>query len=124
MEEVRASTEHIPSEADAIYIIHLDRMVMREHALYIAKAIERHLPLSTFISHDVEEGSFMSFGTQYFAIGEQAARMADHLLKGAKAGEMPVEIPEFYLSINLKTAETIGLEIPDSIIRQADLVIR
>lgn len=123
-EEASAAAANIPDNVDAVYIIHLDRMVMSVHPEFVEAALDRHLPLSMFISGAVEHGALMSFGTQYFAIGEQAAQMAEHLLKGAKAAETPVEIPEFYLTVNLQTAETIGLAIPDSLIRQADFVIR
>jgi putative ABC transport system substrate-binding protein len=123
-EAVRSSAENIPDDVDAVYIIHLDRMVMQDHRAFIDNALERRLPLSLFASSGVERGALMSFGTQYYAIGEQAARMAEHILQGAEAAETPVEIPEFFLSVNLQTADTIGLEIPDSIIRQADLVVR
>ncbi len=123
-EAAQAAAADMPEDADAVYLIHLDRMVMSTHRDFITQTLARRLPLSMFVSDAVKNGALMSFGTQYFAIGEQAARMADHILKGAQTSEMPVEIPEFYLSVNLQTAETIGLEIPDSIIRQAHLVIR
>jgi putative ABC transport system substrate-binding protein len=124
-EEARASAENIPDDVDAVYIIYLDRMVMMAaRQAFIELTLQRHLPLSMFNQGDVEHGALMSFGTKYFAIGEQAARMADQILKGAQVAEMPVEIPEFYLSVNLQTAGAIGLEVPDSIIRQADLVVR
>jgi len=45
-------------------------------------------------------------------------------LLGNKPAELPVERSEFYLEINLQTAEAIGLEIPDTILRQADMVIK
>jgi putative ABC transport system substrate-binding protein len=57
-------------------------------------------------------------------VGRQAARLADQILKGAKPADLPVETPEFYLTLNLKAAETIGLDIPDEILRQADIVVR
>lgn len=123
-EAAKASAANIPAEADAVYIIHLDRLMMSARAEFTEATLERHLPLSVFISGAVRQGALMAFGTQYFAVGEQAAHMADHLLKGASPAETPVEIPEFYLSVNLQTAAQIGLEIPDSIIRQADFLIR
>jgi len=123
-DEVIASAENIPQDADAVYILFADRLVMTGHLQFIENAIERRIPLSAFVSDDVRDGALMAFGTVFEPIGEQAARIADQLLKGAPAAELPVEIPDFYLSINLRTAAAIGLEIPDSIIRQADFVIR
>jgi putative ABC transport system substrate-binding protein len=123
-EEAAASAENIPDEADAIYILYSDRTVMSARRAFIENAIERQLSLSMFRSEDTGEGALVSFGTKYIPIGEQAARMADQILKGTPAGELPVEIPEFFLSINLQTADAIGLDIPENLIRQADFVIR
>jgi putative ABC transport system substrate-binding protein len=123
-EEARASAQALPNDIDAIYIIHLDRMVMSARGDFAASALEHHLPLSVFDNRRISDGALMAFGTQYTSIGEQAAHLADQILKGAQAAELPVEIPEFYLTINLQAAEAIGLEISESIIRQADFVIR
>jgi putative ABC transport system substrate-binding protein len=57
-------------------------------------------------------------------MGEQAARMADQILKGTKPADLPVETAEFFLNINLKTAKAIGRDIPDAILTQANTVIR
>jgi putative ABC transport system substrate-binding protein len=56
--------------------------------------------------------------------GKQAARLADQIFKGAEPADTPVEVAEFYLAVNLKTAKAIGLAIPDEILRQADVIIR
>ncbi len=53
------------------------------------------------------------------------AYFIDRLLKGAKPGDLPVEqISKFHLAVNLRTAKTLGVKIPQSILMRADEVIR
>ena len=55
---------------------------------------------------------------------KQGASMADQIFKGTKPANLPVQTAEYYLEIDLKTAQAIGLNIPENILRQADKVIR
>jgi putative ABC transport system substrate-binding protein len=74
---------------------------------------------------NVPETDFLvTYAADWFAIGGQAARLADQILKGTKPADLPVETPEFFLHINLKAATAIGLVVPDDILRQAHLVLR
>jgi putative tryptophan/tyrosine transport system substrate-binding protein len=123
-EEAAAMAASIPEDVDAVYILFADRVVMPTSGAWIESATERGIPVSMLNSGGVYNGALMSFGTEFLRIGEQIARQADLILKGTNVADIPVEVPEFYLSVNLQTAETIGLEIPDSILRQADLIVR
>lgn len=84
--------------------------------------LERDIPVGGY--NRSEETLVLNYTADRTAQGQQAARLADQVLKGIKPADLPVESPEFLLNINLKTAEAIGLNIPDEILRQADKVIR
>jgi putative ABC transport system substrate-binding protein len=66
----------------------------------------------------------MSYGPTHRELLHGMARQLDQVLKGARAGDLPVEQPtEFRLVINSRTARSLGLAIPPSILARADEVI-
>ena len=71
-----------------------------------------------------EAGCVISYGTNVPQLFRRAATYVDKILKGAKAGELPVEQPtDFELIVNLKSAKAIGLTIPKELLLRADKVI-
>ncbi|HZC68377.1 MAG TPA: ABC transporter substrate binding protein, partial [Nitrospirales bacterium] len=66
----------------------------------------------------------LSYGANIRVMFRRAADIADKILKGAKPTEFPVERPtKFDLVVNVKTAKTLGLTIPQTLLLQADQVI-
>lgn len=87
-------------------------------------SLDKKIPLSGTNAFDAESGALMSYGANYRRVGEQAARLAHHVLEGAKPGNLPIELPEeFELIVNLKTAEKIGVKINSEFLAKANRVI-
>jgi putative ABC transport system substrate-binding protein len=71
-----------------------------------------------------DAGGLMSYGSNLPDLYRTAARLVDRILKGAKPGDLPFEIPTRYeLIVNLKTAKAMGLAIPEAFLLLADEVI-
>jgi putative tryptophan/tyrosine transport system substrate-binding protein len=88
-------------------------------------AIKNRLPLMTENGIWVDDGGLMSYAANDTESYRRIATFVDKILKGAKPSELPVEQPtKFEFAINLKTAKTLGIEIPQSVLFRADRVIR
>ena len=88
-------------------------------------AIKWRLPAIYENAASAEAGGLMSYGVSLLDLDRRAATYVDKVLKGAKPAELPVEQPtKFELVINLKTAKRIGLTIPQTVLFQADKVIK
>jgi putative ABC transport system substrate-binding protein len=72
----------------------------------------------------VTDGGLMSYGIDVVDQYRQAAGYVDRILKGTKPAELPVQLPaKFVLSINLKTAKGLGLDVPSLLQQRADELI-
>jgi putative ABC transport system substrate-binding protein len=90
----------------------------------VALAAEARLPAIYPFRGFAAAGGLMSFGTDYNDLFRRAALFVDKILRGANPGDLPVEQPtKFELVVNLKTARTLGLTVPQSLIARADDVI-
>jgi putative tryptophan/tyrosine transport system substrate-binding protein len=87
-------------------------------------AAQYRLPAIYAAREFVDEGGLMAYSVNYSDLYRRAAIYVDKVLKGAKAGDLPVEQPtKFDLVINVRTAKVLGLEIPDKLLALADEVI-
>ncbi len=88
-------------------------------------AINNGLPSICARSDYSENGCMMAYGPGYGIEGRDGARYVDKILRGTKPADIPVEQPmKFELVINLQTATKLGLTIPQSVLFQADKIIK
>jgi putative ABC transport system substrate-binding protein len=106
-------------------IVAPDIFTQLHHELIIALAAQQRLPaLYPFLRFAESGGGLLSYGVDIDDLYQQAAIYIDRILKGAKPGDLPVQVPtKFKLVVNLKTAKALGPTIPRSIMVQADEVI-
>jgi putative ABC transport system substrate-binding protein len=89
-----------------------------------ALALAQGLPSCHGFREAVTEGGLISLGPDLRVLARQSARLVDKILKGAHAGDLPVEQPDRYVtSVNLKTAKTLGITVPPTLLARADEVI-
>lgn len=88
-------------------------------------ALANRLPTVSGDTEFVKAGGLLSYWTSFDEINRRSGTYVDKILKGAKPGDLPIQQPtKFDLWINLKTAKVFGLAIPQSLLLQADEVIR
>ncbi|HTV27528.1 MAG TPA: ABC transporter substrate-binding protein [Xanthobacteraceae bacterium] len=105
----------------------LDGLIVDNDAYFVSKAAEIAtvgLPAIGGNREFAEPGFFATYGTRIFDATRHLASYVDHILKGAKPGDLPIEQPTtFELVINLRTAKALALAVPRTVLAQADDVI-
>jgi putative ABC transport system substrate-binding protein len=123
-EDIATAFATLRNKADTLYVVS-NALIAANRARIITLALSERLP--TIMSYDdyVEAGGLMSYGPDYADLFRRAADMVDKILRGTKPGDIPVEQPtKFALAINVKTAATLGLTIPQTLLAAADEVIK
>jgi putative ABC transport system substrate-binding protein len=111
------------SEADGALIVVPPGLVGAERDMVFRQAAQRRLPAVYQAKVYAQDGGLMSYGADAADLFRQSSTLVDRILRGAKPGELPVQVPtKFELAINLKTAKAMGLEIPQMLLARADEV--
>jgi putative ABC transport system substrate-binding protein len=90
----------------------------------ISAAAQNKVPAVYPVSWYIRDGGLLSYGPNLLDPFRRAATYVDRILRGAKPGDLPVQLPtKFEMVVNLKTAKALGLAIPPSIMLRADEII-
>jgi putative tryptophan/tyrosine transport system substrate-binding protein len=124
-EQIAAAFATAAKQGIGAMLIESDPFFTNRRDLLVALAAQYRLPASYQQREFADTGGLMSYGPSGPDSLRQAGRYAGKILKGANPAEMPVLTPEkLELVINLKTAKTLGLTVPASLLVSADEIIR
>ena len=113
----------VKEKPDALLIL-ADRVFLHNRKRMMEFAIQQRLPSVNAYRELVEAGGLMSYGPSYEDMHRRAAVYVNKILKGTKPADLPIEQPtKFTLLINLKTAKTLGLTVPPTLVARADELI-
>jgi putative tryptophan/tyrosine transport system substrate-binding protein len=122
--EVSSAARSLVGRADAIYIP-TDNTVVSALDSVIKVGVQNQMPVYAGDNDSVEAGAIAALGFDYQDVGRQTGRIVARILRGEKPGTIAVEAPsEIDLVINAKSAATMGVKIPDNILKTADKVIQ
>jgi putative ABC transport system substrate-binding protein len=118
-----ATFERLTSGAQALYVCP-DPLVNSNRVRIGILALGLRLPTMFGFREYVDPAGLMSYGPNIPDLFRRAGEYVDKILRGAKAGELPVEQPtKFELVVNLTVAKALGLKLPESLLLRADEVI-
>ncbi len=127
--EIRRAEDIAPAFAalappvDALNVVS-DSLVAANRTRMITLALARRLPTIFNNSDFVKAGGLMSYGANFPSMFRRTAELVDKILHGTKPSDIPVEqATKFDLTINLTTAQAVGLAVPESFLSRADEVI-
>ena len=114
----------IENDRPEALLILADRVFLHNRVRLMEFATRHRLPSVNAYHELVEAGGLMSFGPSYEDMHRRAAEFIDKILKGAKPGDLPVELPtKFTLVVSVKAAKALGITVSESFLLRADQVI-
>ena len=122
--EIEKAIEQIGSEPNGTLIVLAGPLTALHRDLIVISAVKHGLPLVYPYRYFTAAGGLFSYGPDTVDQYRVAAGYVDRILKGEKPADLPVQFPTKYtLVINLKTAKTLGLAVPDKLLALADELI-
>jgi putative ABC transport system substrate-binding protein len=122
--EIEREIDAFAQEPKGALIVVPSALGIAHRDLIVALAARHHLPAIYPYPVFARSGGFISYGVDLADLYRRAASYVDRILKGAKPGDLPIQLPtKFELIVNLKTAKALGLTIPEPFLQHADEVI-
>jgi putative ABC transport system substrate-binding protein len=107
-------------KVDAVFL--LNSIFISTHKIQIVnEAVKHKIPVGGGIS-TINKGPTITFGIQTQKVGRQASRLAQLILNGTAPKNIPIETADFFLSINMKTAQDAGITVSNDILMHADII--
>ena len=111
------------TQPDIVLVLN-DPFMFTQRKRIVESLFQAHLPAIYGFRESVDDGGLVSYGPSISDTYRRAATYVDKILKGAKPGDLPVQLPiKFDLVINLKTAKALGLTVPLPLLDRADELI-
>ena len=124
-EDLDAAFDTLSRERAGALIVLVTPVLIAERDWVGRLALHHRLPTFTTGRGMIEAGLLMSYHADWSDVLRQAANQVDRILRGAKPADLPVVQPsKFEFLINMRTAKSLGLTIPSSVLQQADELIR
>jgi putative tryptophan/tyrosine transport system substrate-binding protein len=122
--EIERAVTDFATSANGGLIVTASQLATVHRDLIVALAARYRLPAVYSDQYFVNAGGLISYGPNRIESYRHAASYVDRILKGEKPADLPVQAPTKYeLVINLKTAKSLGLEVPPTLLARADEVI-
>jgi ABC-type uncharacterized transport system substrate-binding protein len=119
-----AALAPMAASADALLLIPASPTFYRDRVALLTLLLDRRIPAVSAFPEHAQSGALLSYGVNVPSVMRDLAPYVDRIAKGAKPGDIPIEQPtHFEMTINLKTAKTLNLEISPVLIARADEVI-
>jgi putative ABC transport system substrate-binding protein len=123
-EEIESGLQQLADQGPDVVVVLQSSTLLRANQQIASSSLAKRLPTVYGYSAHVEAGGLISYGIDVVSCFYRCAAFVDKILRGAKAGDLPVEFPtKLLLVINAKTAKALGLAIPSTLLVRADQVI-
>jgi len=124
LEDIRAALKTVHEERPKALMVWSTPLTSQYHRT-IMNSVAHRLPVISTWRGFAQAGALLTYSVDFLDLFRREATYVDKILKGAKAGDLPIEQPtKFELIVNLRTAKALGVTVPESIIVRASEIIR